>query len=509
MSSSDGKWQLGVAHVAERFDSFNRWTKLGEDYAAMPTAASTTGISAHENYDATTGMTAVLLDNSISTDYTESPFFLVGNLAGIGTDYIYGSEVVLGPSSDANYDGSVERARLRAVALSGSNYTKMIFNRVASQYHMAWPSSAYISGDPVLIRSMPHGWSTYSDFSSLKMIVRPIERYDTLQALTKLENPAGGSGFPDYTNRERRSGVELCVTEIYNVSVAMPRTNRYIQFISDVNTFIPHIRKWRISWDYRLCRANYNAIRNPEQFYARILIALATADGSFLFPIKSAGAAETENAPASDLDGDGISDVHRPVKTYSTIRDNWTNDSAIASYIKSEAETGFYFIADENPPAFSSFHRGNRWVVRAYLTQGVNTAFGIDNVVIEHAHGTSDEANGYYEIDDWPDQTTISFYEISRERPSTRLEDGSLKVGYRDTIPRWGINADFINVDVSIYRDMLILLDWQKAGYPLILRPFNTPLPSPLIGKMNIDRWRTQHWDVTNRVSFTLSFEEI
>lgn len=516
MSSSNGKWELGVAHVAERFDSFDRWTKFGEDFTEVTTAVSqvTMTHSLWDEYETTSSTVELDLDNDICSDYAESPFFLSGTIKDVDNTEVYGNEIVLGPSSDSDYDGAVERATIKSIKNDDDSLdARLELEKKGTHTHIAWPTAAYATGNPVLIRTMPHGWGTYSDFSSLKIIVRPALRYNQRDSIAELTGNAGVAGFPDVTNRERRSGVELCVNNSelkYGTwESAIENSNRYIQFTSDVNTFLPHIRKWRISWDYRLGKAEYASSQLAAQCKVRIIAALANADGSFLFPIKD-GSGNSEGGPASDLDGDGFNDINRELKEYSAadLNSDWTWDSTYATYVYSESPE-FDLGASTDNPIYRAFNRGNRWIIRAVLDAGINTAFGLDNVVIEHAHGTSDEANGYYEIDDWPDQSTIAFHEISRERGSKRLENGSLKVGYRDTPPKWGLSADFVNVDATIYRDMLVLLDWQKAGYPLTLRPHNTPLPTPLIGKMTIDKWRPQHWDIENRVSFTLAFEEI
>ena len=155
-------------------------------------------------------------------------------------------------------------------------------------------------------------------------------------------------------------------------------------------------------------------------------------------------------------------------------------------------------------------NRANRWWIRFSLEAGKNTALGIDNLVFEHAHGTSGEANGFYEINDWPEIGSLAMTEVSTQRSSTRLSNGAMKVaGKTVSRPRWRISADFSNVDVSIYRDLLVLLEWQRQNHPLVLRPFGTPLPTPLVGVMSIERWSPQLWNSDGIVSFTLNFEEI
>lgn len=506
MSASNLKWELGVATVAQRFQNFNRWTKVGADFTAMSTDEYTDGIDGHDDYQAT-DLLKLDLDSDIASDYEEDPFYLAERQEGTTGNYILGSEILVGPSSDSDHDGAVEKAQVQSVTTDGSNNVRLYLLGQKDQAHVGFLTSAYKDGDPVLVRTLPHGWTTHSDFSSLKMRVQPIGRYDNIFALGFLENPGAYSPLPDHTNRERRTGVQLATTE-FSSPYPVSNNNRYIQYISEVNSFYPYVRRWRTSWEYRLTRADYVANMDLSGATAKVYLALATADSELLFPIKDSS--DNQESGTKDLSISSVDRISKNVKTYSTNQTDWTLDSIYASYRNDDTNTFNLGGIGINNPRFAAFNRGNRWVVRVVLVSGVNAAFDIDNIIIEHAHGTSLEASGYYEIDDWPNFDTLDFHEISPSRENLRLSNGNLKLSQNIfSGPKWEISAEFQNISTTIYKDLLQLMEWQKLGFPLVLRAYGTPMPKVIVGKLNIERWRTQHWNVENRVSFTFNFEEI
>jgi hypothetical protein len=531
VSSTDGKWQIGVASAHQTFDNFDRPAKVGADFAAMPTSArddSSDGgaglsggdgpsgdhpyLGKHPNYKNTPEGLWIDLDSSLATDYQESPFFLSERVVAQGsspTTDIPGSEIIVGPSSDANYSGSVERCFVRQVISDGTNNVRVVMELGdvgLDKTHNALLTSAYKLGDPVMIRTLPLGWTTAADFSAATFGVRPIGRYANGSNLAFLEQTSAATGLPNIADRERRHGMELYLHK------SGASANRYVQYIAPVNSFIPTVRRWRVTWDYRLQRASYGSAQSPYFVTAKAFLGLAAADGSLLFPIKTKSGT-TETITTLDLDADGDNEVAKEVKSYgnadvSTTGD-WASEEALVSHTPGDTDNA-WSMSGSYQSYWHGQNRGNRWMVRFSLEQGLNTALNIDNLIFEHAHGTSGEANGFYEINDWPEVGSLSMQEVSTQRGSARLNNGAMKVsGKTVSRPRWKISAEFSNVDVSIYHDLLVLLEWQRQNYPLVLRPYGTPLPSPLVGVMSIDRWSPQTWSSDGLVSFTFNFEEI
>jgi len=160
-------------------------------------------------------------------------------------------------------------------------------------------------------------------------------------------------------------------------------------------------------------------------------------------------------------------------------------------------------------PYAIAYNRANRWFARARLSKGLNTAFELDDLIIEHAHGTSNEANGFYEIDDWPDPESISWRRVDPDPGSNRLANGSLKINSAgDRRPRYAVSADFVNTTTTIYDDINAIVTQQKnTGDMVVFRPYGTVLPPVMVGKLRISPRSPRHWDL-GRTSFTIEFEE-
>jgi hypothetical protein len=508
------KWEFGVAHAYDRFSNFDRYAKVGADAAAMPAAAHTSPLSnsIHPNFDNTSGLVFIDLDSAISTDYLESPFYLTPTIYKTPptTSPIPGSEIFIGPSSEAIHDGAVERIHLHQLNSPGGNAVRVLQAKSFAQTHVKWASSAYKAGDQVVIRTVPHNWTTHADFSARLFGVRPAERYSERASLEHLESPGGGSGFPNIANRQRRNGVALYTNR------SAEDSGRYIQRIFDENSFLPFIRRWRTSWDYRITRAFYGSGDSPSSVKARLILAIALADGTFLYPVKDGGGvSDIGGVFLGDLDGDGLTDIAQQMAQYSDaqISGSWINDQKFISYSSDDnslSPANTWTFANSNNPSFYASNRGNRWVARFVLDSGINTSWDIDNLVIEHAHGTSHENRGFYTVDDWPELGSVAFSELSKARGTSRMANGSLKrASQRNTQVRWSVTAEFKNVSATIFRDLLVLEDWQDKGFPIVFRPKGTPLPQTLIGFIHVERWGADHWDSADRVSFGFSFEEI
>ena len=161
-----------------------------------------------------------------------------------------------------------------------------------------------------------------------------------------------------------------------------------------------------------------------------------------------------------------------------------------------------------NPNGFSSL-RINRMEIQIALRAGINAAFDVDDLMIEHASGTSHEKNGYYEMPTWCEQGSLQW---NYRQPATRRTytvNNTLKQAKTsgNLKPKHIISASFVNVPKQVFYDMRTLMGWQDRGNLISLRPYHSGLPNVMQGVISVDNFSNQVWDL-DRVTFSLKFEE-
>src|SRR3990167_3139512 len=195
MASSNNKWEIGIVSLFEPFEEYDQYSKVGTAYTIGGAAQS--------------GRRTIVLNSSISSDYTGDPFYLKGRLTEATIVHVPGSDIVLGPSSNANHNGAIEPATVYSV--SGTTIT---FEKYFRHTHITTPWSAYAVGDQVTIRTIPLGWAPHSGYSSQSFGVRPAYRYLTRDSLAYIASaPSNVNYLPTVSDYTYRKGVQLYISE--------------------------------------------------------------------------------------------------------------------------------------------------------------------------------------------------------------------------------------------------------------------------------------------------------
>tara|TARA_Y100001937_G_scaffold120039_1_gene176640 strand:- start:1599 stop:3050 length:1452 start_codon:yes stop_codon:yes gene_type:complete len=482
MSSSDGKWELGVVAWSDSFEEFDQFTRLKTAYSA-PTNANNSNTLA--------------LDNTISTNYLSSPYYLYGEL---DTDN-KGSEIIVGPSSNATYDGAVDRAVINAE--SGNNYTFALEGTGVANNVNHVLSPAFSANDPVLVRTVPHNWSVSGSntLNGLDFGVRPISRYDEsfvdVVNLTK-NNP------PDIADIDVSSAYQYFnqkAVRLISVNTS-PNTLRYIHHKTGVNTISPYINRYRMGWYYRLVKSNprKSAGLNSAGLNANIKLIAKDAAGNTL------AALTNEN---------GVGDVEFEVASYTTstfFKDVFTEQSkTFGLYQPSSGDApdwNLTGVGQTDPNSFPAT-RINQLEVQIGLFGGANTAFDVDDMVIEHAQGTSGEDKGFVTIDHYPETGSISWQYRRPTEPAKVTANNVMRktITTGNKKPKHIISASFENAPIQAYLDIRTLIGHQDRGNLIALRCFHEGLPNVVIGFLTVTSFSNQMWDL-GRVTFGLRFEE-
>ena len=482
MSSANGKWELGVVAWSDSFEEFDQFTRLKTAYAA-PTSVTTNTLA---------------LDDSIATDYRASPYYLYTNLSAD----VKGSEIIVGPSSDSNYEGAVDRTVLAGT--SGNNYTYSIEGfggSSAVNYSLNHVlAGAYSVNDPVLVRTVPLNWSV-SGSNTLQGLtpfgVRPISRYDEafVDVVNQSNNVADIDVSSAYSYFNQKAVRLLSHTTTSNA-------NRYIHRNTGVNTISPYINRYRVGWYYRLGKANSRVpgSLSPTGLNANIKLTALDGRGNTL----------------SALTGETSTGVH----TYTA--GSYTGSTQFASTFTEQSSTfGLYAPTTGTAPHWNLTGQGNtnpnlfpatrinQLQVQVGLYAGNNMAFDVDDIVIEHAQGTSGEDNGYVTLDHYPETGSISWqFRRASEATFTTANNVMRKVATTgNKKPKHIISASFENAPIETYLDLKTLMGWQDQGNLLSLRCFHSGLPNVAVGYLSITSFSNQMWDL-GRVTFGLRFEE-
>ena len=487
------KWEFGIVNFYEPFLSYDRYTSLS---AATASQATTINLNA-----------------TVASNYAASPVYLKGSISKNGSDTsqpVYGGEVILGPSSDSTYSGAVEKVMPSSISSAQVTLTKSL-----SWQHVAFPQAAYASGDPVIIRTVPLGWQPAVAFESQEYAVFPIGRYGDNYANWKFYNDASGNNVLITDYKKLDTGVRLvCNHSSTYVAVGTlgADEDQRIYKNGSLNSFSSRIRSYRASWYARVVKAAPNLSGVPDSDALGVLDFKVLDAAGTVITLANPIAIPEEDGYFHD-NGQMMRRVEYRGPTEST--GSWVYNKLTMTPYHSDVSAGYadkHWIKEEdvNNPSNQAINRGNRWGVHVGLLRGVNTAFDVDDIVIEHAHGTSKEMYGYYQMDDWPTQGSVS-WEIRNTFSKNTLLNGSTRSVRTNvqTVPKYTISAEFDNVDYSVYRDMLILANWQNRGQAICFRPkgYENELPPVMVGFMTLTRPSTKIWS-NDRVSFGFQFEE-
>ena len=479
MSSADGKWELGVVAWSDSFEEFDQFTRVKTAYSA-PTNISDTS-------------NTLALDDTISSDYRNSPFYLHGN---IHEDAIRGSELIVGPSSNSTYEGAVDRAIVDAFT---NGYTFYLDGNATNYSVDHALSAAFSVNDPVLVRTVPLNWSLSGSntLHALSLACKPISRYD--------------ESFVDVVNQSA-SNVDIDVSSAYNyfnqkavrlaTRTSTSNSARYILRKTGVNTISPYINRYRVGWYYRLGKANPRIAGtfNANGLDANIKLKALDAAGNTL----------------TALTGESLGEVQYTAGAYPTsndLKDVFTFGSATFGLYKPSTSSApswnLVDLTSETNPNKYAATRINQLEVQVGLYAGLNAAFDVDDMVIEHAQGTSGEDEGFCTINHYPETGSISWqYRRPSESASSTANNVMRKViSTGNKKPKHIINASFDNAPIQTYLDMKTLIGWQDRGNLLSLRTFHEGLPNVAVGYLTITSFNNQMWDL-GRVSFGLRFEE-
>ena len=485
MSESNSKWEIGVISWSDSFESFDRYASIVTGSSSVTTASL--GARAY-------------FSTSVAADYTKSPIWCQQKLIQNGSDtnkVVYSGEVVLGPSSNSSWSGTVD-----GVTPSTISSNLITFVSAASNTHIRYPAGIYADGDQAIFRTVPLGWNPYmggsiDQMTDVHYAVMPIARYDDRQSHYALSTSTSGSSFASLSAYERTyKGVRL-VNNYYVSSPTATETGQYIYNLSGLNTATTRIRKYRFSYYSRLVAASIGGVSptggsgsntsNPKAF---VTFLPAYSGGS---TIGSYSYTKEHTSISTNGEFEMSSIVLSP---YGADRSGPTNWSWMAQSTNDVSGQEINYI--------------NRWKAHIGIVNGLNTAFDVDDLVVEHAHGTSDEGVGYYTIDDFPVEGSIS-WDTRDNFNKTVMLNGSIKTSRQSAFgkPKFSVSWDYADVSQATYYDLMALLHWQNdEGFLLCLRPYGTSLPPVLIGTMQLTRPRVNHWDAS-RVSFSVQFEEV
>jgi hypothetical protein len=485
MSASNGKWELGVVSFFDSFEEFDQFTRLGADYHTLPAANNATG--------------NITLDNTIASNYANAPFYLYTEPTSNGAQ-LKGAALYMGPSSHSENDGAISRTHVTTLAnnvMSGIQQGQFSVSTV--------PYAKFNQNDPVVIRTVPHGWTPSVTLEAAKWQVYPVQRYDDNYINVAL---SGGSAVTVDTTAAYAYFNQKAVRMVVNDS--SDNSNRHIKRTTPINSISAHIPKYRFSYYYRLAKANPRATSdisltsmstaNPARVHLRAMSAngnvLAALSGETLGTV-------TYNASLLGSSTDDLkSEFTLVTKTFGLYQTgSSTSDSPDWNMTT--------LTQPSTNPNDAAALRINRLEIQMALRSGVNAAFDVDDLVIEHAAGTSHENNGYYEMASYPEQGSLQW---NFRRPATRNNytinntmkrsktSGNMK-------PKHIISASFVNVPKQMFYDMRTLMGWQDRGHLISLRPYHSGLPNVLQGVISVDNFSNQMWDL-GRVTFSLKFEE-
>jgi len=478
------KWELGAVSYYDSFEPVDRVTSLAADYSTP------TQLQGNE----------ITLSDSVA-NYRQAPFHIYESFEDMP-----GSIGYIGPSTDATYEGAIE-----AFIVAGYNASTDVVQLYPTSssanlnFHaVGTPFSAYKSGDPVIFKTVPPGWAPpgANTLAALNIGVMPIGRKEDALAISRQNYQIGSENAYKYINKY---GVRI-LSDLESAN-----TNRYISKTFPVNTLSPRIPRYRLAWSSRI--GQYNTSNTaPGTINAQVTATVCDAAGNALSAISQEG----------DYSG-AITSSQQTLRTVTGVSSD-TNDWHTSYALIGGADTANF--TNNNRDSVSQFYyrtggsseniinsmymRSNRIKVDLKLTNGSNTFFDVDDMILEHASGTSQEYYGFYEIQDFPTEGSVS-WSVRKGASSNRniTSNNTIKVHqtFGEAPPKFELTAQFNNVTRQTYDDLRVLEEWQKRNHMVSLRTFNDSLPDVMVGFITISSPSNEIPDL-NRVSFSFKFEE-
>jgi len=285
-------------------------------------------------------------------------------------------------------------------------------------------------------------------------------------------------------------------------------TNRYIYRDTPINSMTNSIPRYRLAWNYRFGQYSEGSSPVVGQMELNIKAEMCDAAGTALTTLTN----ETSSGLVSTSQ-----DIMKKTAMSTTLKD-WSFDYALIggvgdgsySTYNRTSLTQWYFKDNSDNFKYSPYNRMNRLKIKIGAFRGINLFFDIDDVIVEHAGGTSQEKYGFYEIDDFPTQGSVN-WAIRQGATSRRniTSNNIMKINqtFGDQPPKFQVNAQFNNVKRQTYDDMRVLEEWQKRNHMISLRTFNDGLPDVMVGFITLSSYSNELPDL-NRVSFSFRFEE-
>ena len=484
---ANGKWEFGVVSWHEPFTPVDQVTRLSSEYAT-PSTLTTPSLS---------------LDSSISSDYTGAPFHLWGRLTGSNT--VEGAPGYVGPSTNASYDGSIEDfVTYQTGADSGVANTAVKLGVKTSFHDFGIPYSTYAANDPVIFRTMPAGWNPTGTLEAKNIGVMPIGRHRESFSVWRDTNSSDDNAV-NMTSENAYKYLNKYGVRLVSDGNSSDDNTRNIYKLTPVNSIDPHIRRYRVIWSYRMGKAN--AMTGTDNPTGRVTVTVEACDAS-------GAALTTLQNETTGLDT-SYTLFNKP--SISSSDTDWTTAYALVSGNHSTDNTNTLnsvsnWIYRPNNDQFhgTPFTRMNRWKFFVRFRQGVNCFFDMDDLIVEHAHGTSQEGNGFYEVNDYPTAGSLSW---SLRRGATaiknQLANNTMKINQTsgDKTPKHIVSAQFNNVSRQTYDDFRTMEEWQKRNHMISFRPFHNGLPDVMCGYLTLSNFNNEMPDL-DRVSFSMNFEE-
>lgn len=347
------------------------------------------------------------------------------------------SRLYIGPSSDPTRDnngllyyGEYESFKIKSITASGVNDI-IVLDPLEVGSTRKKTDNAYLPGDPVVFRPLAESWEFLNDnqFDGINSI--PDPRLDTNFTFSREDSLDEHRGFSQ--------GIRLQKAIISNIDVGIS------QALSGSRAKVLQLLQNKV-----IAISSWIRVQNGEELSPFLLASFYTKPSA-------------------------MNDSAIPSFTYlfNTVRDDTISwNLLISDRIRVPA----------NPVSF----RICSYATFSQNTQAKDLRFHIDDIVAEHIDGTSQESNGRYIVDINP---TVGLSTSNRALGQTSKDSYGIIRRMKSGDPglKLEISAYWQNRPGYFINDMLKLEQWNRMGYPIVLRP-KMPgyLPNVLFCEMNV-----------------------
>lgn len=478
------KWELGVVSFHDSLEPVKQVTHLTQQYVTPTTA----------------GNKDILVDTDVA-DHREAPFNLFDK-----QNPIPGTIGHIGPSTNTDYEGSIEPFSLSTYDNAGSNRT-LTLDQGTEGHLYPLPYSTYEVGDPVVFSSMPPNWTppTGQTLHDIGLKYFPIGRKSDFLSDSYIPAPTNTTSENSY-KYINKYGLRLVLN---NSSLD---TNRFISAYTPVNSFNPRIPRYRIAWSQRVGLYQRKLPTPLVDTQINVRLTACDAKGDAVVKLGSNGYADDSASQQVVFvqDSSSVTQADYDWNTKYALIGGSKDLSTYTNYNGSSVGQ-FYFRDGVNQHYNKSkFLTSSRLKIDLCLFNGQNTTLDFDDVILEHAAGTSREYYGFYEIQDFPTEGSVT-WNIRQSATSKRnvTSNNILKVNssFGEQPPKFEVTAQYNNVKSQIYEDLRVIEEWQKRNHMVSLRTFNPSLPDVMVGFMTLSGYNNELPGL-DRVSFSFKFEE-